>query len=138
MSIPAYLSLGSNMGDREGHLREAIAHLGRVGRVLAISCFYETEPVEFTAQDWFLNCAAVLETTQSPSQLMAGLLQLEREMGRQRTAKKGPRTIDIDILLFGDMVIETAELRIPLLRCTNGASCWNLWRKLLRTCGIRC
>jgi 2-amino-4-hydroxy-6-hydroxymethyldihydropteridine diphosphokinase len=109
----AYLSLGSNVGDREGHLRNAIARLEACGRIMAVSSFYETEPVEFTDQAWFLNCAIALETEKKTQQLMAALLEIEQEMGRQRTQKKGPRTIDIDILLFGDTVLSSPELTIP-------------------------
>ena len=108
-----YLSLGSNVGDREGHLREAIRRLGAVGRVVSVSSFYETEPVEVTDQEWFLNRAVALETAKTPEQLMAALLQIEREMGRQRTQNKGPRNIDLDILLFGDVVFDLPELSIP-------------------------
>jgi 2-amino-4-hydroxy-6-hydroxymethyldihydropteridine diphosphokinase len=81
--------------------------------VVAVSSFYETEPVEFTEQAWFLNCAVALETTKTPAQLMAALLTIEREMGRRRTQKKGPRIIDIDILLFGDTVVDSPELTLP-------------------------
>jgi 2-amino-4-hydroxy-6-hydroxymethyldihydropteridine diphosphokinase len=109
----AYLSLGSNVGDREANLREAIGRLATVGRFVSLSSFYETEPVEFTDQPWFLNCAAGLETTLAPEQLMARLLQIEQEMGRQRVQKKGPRKIDIDILLFDDLILDSPELTIP-------------------------
>lgn len=108
-----YLSLGSNVGDREMQLREAQARLGAAGRVVARSSFYETEPVEFTQQPWFLNCALALETGQTPPQLMSAILGIEEEMGRRRVQKNGPRLIDIDILLFGDEVIESKELTIP-------------------------
>jgi 2-amino-4-hydroxy-6-hydroxymethyldihydropteridine diphosphokinase len=108
-----YLSLGSNVGDREQNLETAIAALGALGMVVARSAFYETEPVDFTAQPWFLNCALVLETTKMPRQLLKALLDLERKMGRRRTLKKGPRTIDIDILLFGDSIVEAEGLTIP-------------------------
>lgn len=108
-----YLSLGSNVGDREGHLREAIRRLETVGRVVALSSFYETEPVEFTDQEWFLNCAVALETEMEPEELMTALLHIEREMGRQRTQNKGPRNIDLDILLFGDVVIDLPGLNVP-------------------------
>ena len=113
MTKRAYLSLGSNVGDREANLRAAIGELGRVGKVIAISSFYETEPVEFTAQPWFLNCALVLETRKLPEELVRELLQIELRMGRRRTQKKGPRTIDIDILLFEDEVVNSGELTIP-------------------------
>jgi 2-amino-4-hydroxy-6-hydroxymethyldihydropteridine diphosphokinase len=113
MSHLVYLSLGSNVGDREAHLRDAIARLGAAGRVVSVSSFYETEPVEVTNQSWFLNCALAMETTATPEQLMTALLQIEQEMGRRRTQKKGPRTIDLDILLFGDLIMDSPELTIP-------------------------
>jgi 2-amino-4-hydroxy-6-hydroxymethyldihydropteridine diphosphokinase len=113
MAAIAYLSLGSNIADREAHLRAAIAQLASAGRVMRVSSFYETEPVEFTDQAWFLNCAVALETSAAPAELMQLLLEIEQSMGRQRLQKKGPRTIDIDILLFGDQVVNTAELTIP-------------------------
>jgi 2-amino-4-hydroxy-6-hydroxymethyldihydropteridine diphosphokinase len=108
-----YLSLGSNVGDREGQLREALARLGVVGRVVATSSFYETEPVEFTQQPWFLNCALALETSKTPQELIAAILHIEEEMGRRRGQKKGPRSIDIDILLFDGTVLDSEELTIP-------------------------
>lgn len=108
-----YLSLGSNVGDRRANLETAIAALGALGEVAARSSFYETEPVEFTAQPWFLNCALVLETTKMPRQLLKMLLDLERKMGRRRTLNKGPRTIDIDILLFGRSIVDAEGLTIP-------------------------
>jgi 2-amino-4-hydroxy-6-hydroxymethyldihydropteridine diphosphokinase len=109
----AYLSLGSNVGDREAHLRDALAHLSAAGRVVAMSAFYETEPVEFTRQPWFLNCAVALETSHTPQQLMTAILRIEEEMGRRRVQKKGPRSIDIDILLFDDTIIDSTDLTIP-------------------------
>lgn len=113
MSNISYLSLGSNIGERADHLREAIERIGAHGRVLATSSLYETEPVEVADQDWFLNCAVSLETSESPAQLMASLLSIEQQMGRRRIQKKGPRTIDIDILLFGDKILNTLALTIP-------------------------
>ena len=109
----AYLSLGSNVGDRAANLRTSITRLETLGEVRAVSSFYETEPVEFTEQPWFVNCAVALETGKSPSQLLHSLLDLEQEMGRRRTQSKGPRTIDLDILLFGDQVIDEPGLTIP-------------------------
>jgi 2-amino-4-hydroxy-6-hydroxymethyldihydropteridine diphosphokinase len=113
MHTVTYLSLGSNVGDREAHLRDAIARLESTGHVVAVSSFYETEPVEFTQQPWFLNCAVALKTAKTPKQLMAALLRIEQKMGRRRLRKKGPRTIDIDIVLFGKMVMDSAELTVP-------------------------
>jgi len=108
-----YLSLGSNLGDREENLRTAIAGLAEFGKVVAVSSFFETEPVDVAAQPWFLNCAVRLETEKMPRQLIAAILNLEQGMGRQRKQKKGPRTIDIDVLLFGSSIIEIPSLTIP-------------------------
>jgi 2-amino-4-hydroxy-6-hydroxymethyldihydropteridine diphosphokinase len=108
-----YLSLGSNLGDRAANLRTAIHRLAAVGKVLAVSSFYETEPLEFTEQPWFLNCVVSLETELMPRQLLAALLQIELQMGRRRDRKKGARIIDLDIVLFGSSVIQTKGLTIP-------------------------
>ena len=113
MQTTAYLSLGSNVGDREQNLRAAIAKLGELGDVLAASSFYETEPVEFTEQPWFLNCAVAVRTELSAEQFLAGIQAIEHEMGRRRIRPKGPRNIDLDILLFGDSIITTPELAVP-------------------------
>jgi 2-amino-4-hydroxy-6-hydroxymethyldihydropteridine diphosphokinase len=108
-----YLSLGSNVGDREAQLQGAVTRLAAIGRVTAVSSFYETEPVEFTEQPWFLNCAVALDTSQTPQQLMTSILRIEQEMGRRRVQNKGPRAIDIDILLFDDAVVDSPEVTIP-------------------------
>ncbi len=108
-----YLSLGSNVGDRDAQLRDALGRLSVIGHVVAVSSVYETEPVECTQQPWFLNCAVVLETDKTPQELMTAILGIEEEMGRRRVQKKGPRSIDIDILLFGDTIMESKELTIP-------------------------
>lgn len=108
-----YLSLGSNVGDRAAILDSAISKLCRLGEVAAVSSFYETEPVEFTAQPWFLNCVVKLDTEKMPKQLLAAILDIEQQMGRRRMQKKGPRVIDIDIVLFGSSVVETKGLTIP-------------------------
>jgi 2-amino-4-hydroxy-6-hydroxymethyldihydropteridine diphosphokinase len=109
----AYLSLGSNLGDRRGNLNAALSRLQALGQLVAVSSVYETEPVELTDQPWFLNCAVKLDTEKMPKQLLGGILGLEREMGRQRGQKKGPRLIDVDILLFGTSIVETQGLTIP-------------------------
>lgn len=113
MEKTVYLSLGSNVGDREVNLRTAIEKLARLGEVLAVSSFYETEPMEFTAQPWFLNCAVALRTELMPKLLLSKTLAIEQQMGRRRSQPKGPRTIDIDILLFGNSVIHTPQLDVP-------------------------
>lgn len=113
MRTRAYLSLGSNVGNRAANLNAAIERLARIGEVEAVSSFYETEPVEITNQPWFLNCVVALETEKSPRTLLEAVLRVEQEMGRQRKQKKGPRNIDIDILLFGDAVERSEGLTIP-------------------------
>jgi 2-amino-4-hydroxy-6-hydroxymethyldihydropteridine diphosphokinase len=117
MPSMAYLSLGSNIGNRGANLRDAILRLQTRGRLVSISSFYETEPVEFTDQAWFLNCAVALETSDTAAQLMAAILHIEEEMGRQRIRRKGPRNIDIDILLFeettGGEILDSPELTLP-------------------------
>ena len=108
-----YISLGSNIGDREANLAEAVHRLATVGTVTHVSSLYETEPVEFLNQPWFLNCVVVLETEKMPRALLSAMLEIERTMGRRRTVSKGPRTIDLDLLLFGSSVIETPNLTVP-------------------------
>src|SRR4029077_12948989 len=101
-----YLSLGSNMGDRAGNIARAMAALCQRGvRVTQESSLYETEPLEIREQPWFLNCAIAVETGLSPEQLMDALLGIEREMGRERLVPKGPRLIDMDILLYGSDIV---------------------------------
>jgi 2-amino-4-hydroxy-6-hydroxymethyldihydropteridine diphosphokinase len=113
MREPVYLSLGSNIGDRAGNLKAAIDRLRAFGEVVAVSSFYETEPVEFTAQAWFLNCAVALNTEKTPRELLAGILDIEQLLGRRRGQEKGPRLIDIDIVLFDDLIVEDPGLKIP-------------------------
>ena len=108
-----YLSLGSNVGDRIANLRDALERLAEAGTVTATSCFYETEPVDFHDQPWFLNCTVALETAKPPRDLLALALAIEEGMGRRRVRDKGPRIIDIDILLFGNRVIDEPGLKIP-------------------------
>ena len=108
-----YLSLGSNLGDRQANLRNAIGRLLDLGYVQEVSSLYETEPVEFTEQPWFLNCAVAVRTELIPREFLAGILEIERSMGRQRTQPKGPRIIDIDILLYGAAHIKTPTLTVP-------------------------
>jgi 2-amino-4-hydroxy-6-hydroxymethyldihydropteridine diphosphokinase len=109
----AYLSLGSNTGDRAANLNAAIREISQVGNLRAVSSFYETEPVEFTSQPWFLNCAVTLETDKTPQELLHAALAIEKQMGRKRTQQKGPRNIDIDILLYGEQTVDEKGLHIP-------------------------
>jgi 2-amino-4-hydroxy-6-hydroxymethyldihydropteridine diphosphokinase len=108
-----YLSLGSNVGNRAENLNAAIDRLRTLGEVVTVSSFYETEPVEFTAQPWFLNCVVKLDTEKAPEQLLAGILDIEQQLGRRRGPQKGPRIIDLDILLFGNSFVKAAGLTIP-------------------------
>jgi len=109
-----YLSLGSNLGDRAAHIERALARLDEEGaRVVKRSSFYQTEPVEFLAQGWFLNMAVEAETELMPRQLLRVIRRIERELGRKRIMRSGPRTIDIDILMFGANIVRAAELEIP-------------------------
>ena len=111
----AYIALGSNLGDREGTLRSAIAALRQLGSVDAISSFYETAPVGLVEQPDFLNAVIALRTALPPQELMAALLRIEQQHGRDRSVSvpKGPRTLDLDLLSYGDVVMETPALTLP-------------------------
>jgi len=109
-----YLSLGSNLADRLGALQAAMARLEAPDfRVRRVSSIYETEPVDLRDQPWFLNLVLEAETDLFPKQLLARIRKVELELGRRRLRKKGPRSIDIDILLYGEVVMDSAELVIP-------------------------
>jgi 2-amino-4-hydroxy-6-hydroxymethyldihydropteridine diphosphokinase len=109
-----YLGLGSNVGDSEALLNSALEGLdGRDLRLLRVSSLYETEPIGFREQRWFLNLVAEFETELFPKQLLRRMQKIEMHLGRRRTIENGPRTIDIDILLYGNVVMKTAELEIP-------------------------
>jgi 2-amino-4-hydroxy-6-hydroxymethyldihydropteridine diphosphokinase len=109
-----YLSLGSNLGDRAANLRAAIAALADVGvRVGKISSLFETEPVDYLEQPWFLNCAVEAETSLAPLDLLHALRGIETQLGSQKEFAKGPRLLDMDILLHGDETIDLPELQIP-------------------------
>jgi 2-amino-4-hydroxy-6-hydroxymethyldihydropteridine diphosphokinase len=115
----AAIALGSNLaspwGDREANLREAVKRVAKLGTVRAVSSFYDTVPVGITDQPRFLNAAMLLETELEPLELMRSLLAIERAMGRDRASApaKGPRTIDLDLLLMGDVVLNNDELTLP-------------------------
>jgi 2-amino-4-hydroxy-6-hydroxymethyldihydropteridine diphosphokinase len=108
-----YLSLGSNLGDREANLREAIAQLKGGGSVRSFSAIYETQPVDLPNQPWFLNCVVELETGKTPRELLTFALTIEAAMGRLRFRDKGSRKIDIDVLLFGNRIVDEPSLKIP-------------------------
>jgi 2-amino-4-hydroxy-6-hydroxymethyldihydropteridine diphosphokinase len=116
----AYIGLGSNLGDREGALRQALAALDAVAGidVAAVSTLRETEPVGYVDQPRFLNGAARLETQLAPRELLATLLRVEQELGRDRSGpgselRFGPRTIDLDLLLYGELELDEEGLAVP-------------------------
>jgi 2-amino-4-hydroxy-6-hydroxymethyldihydropteridine diphosphokinase len=110
----AFLSLGSNLGDRRGNITRALDELAVEGiEVRRVSSFYRTEPVEYRQQPWFVNCAAEVATELLPMQLLSVVQRVERRLGRKRGINKGPRTIDIDILLYENVVVCSAALNIP-------------------------
>jgi 2-amino-4-hydroxy-6-hydroxymethyldihydropteridine diphosphokinase len=117
--MTAAIALGSNLpsafGDRAANLQEALRRLEALGRVTAVSSFHDTDPVGYEDQPRFLNAAALLETELSPIDLLHGLLAVEYAMGRDRenAPPKGPRVIDLDLLLFGDVVLQMPELTLP-------------------------
>jgi 2-amino-4-hydroxy-6-hydroxymethyldihydropteridine diphosphokinase len=109
-----YLGLGSNVGDREATLQAAVDELhSREVSVRRLSSVYETEPMDLPGQRWFLNLVAEVNTDLFPQQLLARIGKIEQHLGRRRMVAKGPRTIDIDILLYGNFVVRTHNLVIP-------------------------
>jgi 2-amino-4-hydroxy-6-hydroxymethyldihydropteridine diphosphokinase len=112
----AYVGLGANLGDREGALRAALAALDAMEgiEVVAVSTFRETDPVDYLDQPRFLNAAAALDTTLAPRALLDALLEVERSLGRTREGPRfGPRTIDLDLLLYGDESFDEPGLTVP-------------------------
>ncbi|HMH14881.1 MAG TPA: 2-amino-4-hydroxy-6-hydroxymethyldihydropteridine diphosphokinase [Edaphobacter sp.] len=115
----AAIALGSNLeskfGDREANLWEAVERIRELGEVKAVSSSYDTEPVGYVDQPRFLNAALLLETSLEPTELMRSLLNVEQAMGRERVGgvAKGPRVIDLDLLLHGQAVMNTTELTLP-------------------------
>lgn len=114
-AVPAvFLGLGSNVGDREASLLRALRGLeGRGFRVSAMSSLYLTEPMDAPPQGWFLNAVAGGETALAPEALLQACLDTERELGRVRAVPRGPRTVDIDLLLYGDAVRDGPGLVLP-------------------------
>ncbi|MFZ0639769.1 MAG: 2-amino-4-hydroxy-6-hydroxymethyldihydropteridine diphosphokinase [Candidatus Acidiferrales bacterium] len=115
-----YISLGSNVGDREQQIAAAIQALGTRGiRILRQSSIYSTEPVDVATQSWFLNCVLEVETELMPRQLLRTFQEIENELGRKHTVRRGPRVIDLDILLYGTSVIHSQELEVPHPRMSH-------------------
>ena len=118
--IRCFLALGSNLGDREANLKAAPQLLaGRGVRVLRGASVYSTEPKEILAQPWFLNTVVEAGTDLSPDDLLAACLAVEQERGRERAEPNGPRTLDVDIIFYGDRVVRTGRVAIPHPRYTE-------------------
>lgn len=113
MSVTAYIGIGSNVGDKKANCLQAVEFLKAAGPVTRVSSLYYTEPVGYTEQEDFMNAVAALETDLSPRELLGLCLSIEDRMGRKRTVRWGPRIIDLDILLFGNLVVRQPELIIP-------------------------
>ncbi len=112
----AFLSIGSNLGDKKANCERALEQIetNDIGRVLAVSNYYRTEPVDYTDQEWFVNAAAEIQTEMPPEKLLRALKKTERELGTvSKSVRFGPRVIDIDILLYDTLVVRTDELVIP-------------------------
>jgi 2-amino-4-hydroxy-6-hydroxymethyldihydropteridine diphosphokinase len=111
-----FISLGSNLGDRMRHLRLGVEGLKAFTTVVRVSSAYESEPVEYTAQPWFLNAVVCLHTKLEPEALLASLLELERLLGRDRSRQaipKGPRVLDLDLIAYGERRVDTPTLTLP-------------------------
>jgi 2-amino-4-hydroxy-6-hydroxymethyldihydropteridine diphosphokinase len=116
MMARAYIGLGANLGEREAALDAAVAALGATDgiEVVAVSTFRETDPVDYLDQPRFLNGAAAADTTLAPRELLDALLAVERSLGRTREGRRfGPRTIDLDLLLYGDESLDEPGLTVP-------------------------
>jgi 2-amino-4-hydroxy-6-hydroxymethyldihydropteridine diphosphokinase len=108
-----YLGLGSNMGDKEDFIKQAIMRIKKFCEITRISSIYEAEPVGNKNQDWFLNCVLEGKTDLSPKELLSACKEIEHQLGRKMVMKNGPRVIDIDILFYGNDVIKNDDLVIP-------------------------
>lgn len=113
MSITAYIGIGSNSGDRKANCLQAIRLLRQAGTIIAVSSLYYTEPVGYRDQEDFINAVAAFETERVPRDLLDLCLSIEQALGRKRTIRWGPRTIDLDILLYGDWIVQEQDLIIP-------------------------
>ena len=115
-----FLSLGSNVGNRVAHIRKAFELLANVGiEIRRVSSFYQTEPVDFLPQRWFVNCVAEVGTDLMPLRLLKTLQGVERTLGRRPGIPQGPRPIDIDILLYENVVVRSRALTIPHARLSE-------------------
>src|SRR2546426_525753 len=119
--MDVYLGLGSNLGDREANIRSAIALLSQHLAIVKAAPIYETEPLGYADQPSFLNTACLVSTELSPEELLRLAKNIEKEIGRTPSFLNGPREIDIDILMYGDLVLDIPGLSIPHLRIAERA-----------------
>ncbi len=119
----AYLGIGGNIGDRKANIQKALELLKQHDKIniLKVSSIYETEPVGYAEQDWFYNIAAEIDTTLDPYELLEHCNKVEKELKRERLIRWGPRTIDIDILLYEDVKLDESKLTIPHPRMAERA-----------------
>lgn len=115
MAERVFIGIGSNMGNKEDNIKRALEMLSEDGRISVgeVAPLYRTEPVGYQDQDWFLNTVAVIETVLPPHDFLTVLMDIENKMGRKRTVRWGPRVIDLDILLYGDISLNTPDLQVP-------------------------
>lgn len=111
--VVAYVALGANLGDRMATLREAVRRLGGLGVVEAVSSIYETDPVGYAEQPPFLNAVARLRSGAPPQELLTALLRIEADLGRVRSFPNAPRTLDLDLLLYDDQILDAPNLILP-------------------------
>jgi 2-amino-4-hydroxy-6-hydroxymethyldihydropteridine diphosphokinase len=116
-----YLGLGTNVGERRANLRGALDELNQLVTITAVSAIYETDPVGYADQPRFWNIVAAAQTTLAPVELLERIIGIEKQMGRERTFRNAPRIIDIDILLYGDAVLNEPDLELPHPRMTERA-----------------
>ena len=110
-----YVGLGANVGDKKANINQAVSMLAAMKstRLLRVAPFYHSAPLGYLKQDWFINTVAEIETALSPPELLDLLLAVEDEIGRVRRERWGPRVIDLDLLLYGDIVMDTLKLTLP-------------------------
>ena len=112
---PVFIGIGSNVGDATDNCIKAVKEIGLIkdNRIVAVSSLYRAEPISHIKQDWFINCVVKIETDLTPYSLLSDLQKVEKRLGRKRDIRHGPRTIDLDILIFNSLIIDDDKLKIP-------------------------
>lgn len=115
LSAISYIGIGSNVGDKIDNCIKVISEIEKIdkNKIIAISSLYKTEPIDYIKQDWFVNCVVKIETDLTPYSLLSDLQDVEKRLGRKKGVKWGPRTIDLDILIFNSLIIDDDKLKIP-------------------------